>query len=296
MLREVRFGKIVFIPGPGEGRYPFCNSLLIDDKVRAVIDPGSDEGWLRRLQEKGPVRAVIQSHYHEDHGSFGYLFPTAELCVHKSEASCYRDIDKVLEFYGLRGTEYEDVWRNILLQRFNYRARKPTCEFQDGDLMQFGETTLRVIHTPGHSIGHSCFYFPDEGVLYLGDLDMTKFGPWYGDRVSDIDSTIESVRKLMTVPARFFVSAHETGVIEGDLRELAEEYIAVIEEREKKLLAFLDRPRTLDEIVGQWIVYKRPREPRHFFEFGERALMKKHIERLEKRGLLRQQRMRYSLV
>jgi len=57
-------------------------------------------------------------------------------------------------------------------------------------------------------------------------------------------------------------------VIEGDIKALAEEYIAVIEEREKKLLAFLDRPRTLDEIVGQWIVYKRPREPRHFLNSG----------------------------
>jgi len=267
-LQEIRFGKIVFIPGPGGGRYPFCNSLYIDDEVRAVIDPGSDEGQLRMLQEKGPVRTVIQSHYHEDHGSFGCLFPNAELCVHKSETPCYQDIDKVLEYYGLRGTEYEDVWRNLLLRRFNYKVRKPTCELQDGDLVRFGETTMHVIHAPGHSIGHCCFYFPDEGVLYLGDLDMTRFGPWYGDRVSDIDSTIESVRKLMNIPARFFVSAHETGVIEGDIKALAEEYIAVIEEREKKLLAFLDRPRTLDEIVGQWIVYKRPREPRHFLNSG----------------------------
>ena len=42
--------------------------------------------------------------------------------------------------------------------------------------------------------------------------------------------------------------------------------------------------RTLDDIAEACIVYGRPREPRAFFEFGERALMKKHLERLEKNG------------
>jgi len=40
----------------------------------------------------------------------------------------------------------------------------------------------------------------------------------------------------------------------------------------------------MDEIVGAWIVYGRPREPEAFFEFGERAIMKKHLERLKKNG------------
>jgi choline kinase len=48
----------------------------------------------------------------------------------------------------------------------------------------------------------------------------------------------------------------------------------------------LDEPRTLEDIVGAWITYGRPREPKAFFEFGERALMKKHLERLINQGLV----------
>ena len=38
------------------------------------------------------------------------------------------------------------------------------------------------------------------------------------------------------------------------------------------------------EIVAQCIVYRKPREPRAFFEWGEQAIMGKHLERLMKSG------------
>jgi len=67
----------------------------------------------------------------------------------------------------------------------------------------------------------------------------------------------------------------------------------VITERENKLLALLDRPRTLDEIVNSWIIYGRPREPKAFFAFGERVHMIKHLEHLQKRGIILSENGRY---
>jgi len=242
------------------------------------------------------VDRVINSHYHEDHTSCNFLFPDAALYVHKAEALCYQSMQHFLDCYGLLGTEYEQVWRNIFINDFHYREREPAVGFQDGDRILFGKTTLEVIHTPGHSSGHCSFYFPEEGLVFLGDLDMTRFGPWYGDRVSDIDETIESIRRLQRLPARVFVSAHEAGIIEGDLNSAAEAYLAVIEERERNLVRYLAEPRTLDEIVCQWMIYKKPREPRHFFDFCERALTKKHLERLERKKRLKKDGDKYVLI
>lgn len=288
-----RFGCLVFIPGPGKGRYPHCNSLYVDAGSKAVIDPGSDEKVLRRIGEREKIDWIVNSHYHEDHVRFNFLFPDAGLCVHPHETPCYRSVRNLLDYYGLIGTEYEQVWQDLIVRHFHYRERIPSREMRDGDVLDFGGTAMQVIHTPGHSIGHCSFYFPEEGLLYLGDLDMTSFGPWYGDRVSDIDDTIASVRKLMGIPARFYVSSHETGVMEGDISPKAEAYLAVIAEREEKLLRFLKEPRTLEEMVNQWIVYRKPREPKYFFEFGERALIKKHLERLEKKKMLKRDGNRY---
>ena len=62
------------------------------------------------------------------------------------------------------------------------------------------------------------------------------------------------------------------------------------------MLTFLEKPRTLGEIVDQWIVYKKPREPRNFFEFGEREMIKKHLDRLIKNEIVSAEENRYSLV
>ncbi|MDO9558696.1 MAG: hypothetical protein Q7I89_03325, partial [Syntrophales bacterium] len=64
------------------------------------------------------------------------------------------------------------------------------------------------------------------------------------------------------------------------------QYAQVIDDREGKLMQALDRPNTLEEIVNLHLIYGRPREPREFFEFCERALITKHIERLEQRGMV----------
>lgn len=290
-----KFGCISFIPGPRDGRYPSCNSLFIDDELKAVIDPGSDEKELLKISSLKPG-LVINSHYHEDHRTYLNMFSDSGLLIHAAELPCYISINSLLDYYGLLGRRHEQAWREVLVNQFNYRERVPTGEISDGELIDFGATQLRVIHTPGHSPGHCCFHFPREGILFLGDLDMTSFGPWYGDRVSDIDQTIESVQRIQEIEAQIYISSHAP-VIRGDISQLARAYISVIERREERLIEYLFRPRTLDEIVEQWICYGKYREPDYFFEFGERSLMKKHLERLEKHGIAEHSEDgRYSLI
>ncbi|MBW2631034.1 MAG: MBL fold metallo-hydrolase [Deltaproteobacteria bacterium] len=283
-MDEIKFGCLTFIQGQKGGKYPFCNSLFIDDREKVIIDPGSGENLLKKLNMRKEINIIVNSHYHEDHTSFNYLFPEAKLYVPKDEAPCFRSLEKLLDFYGLLGTNLEHKWRDIFVNYFHYRERIPNLEFRDGDLLNFGDTTLQIIHTPGHTIGHSSFFFPEEKVLFMGDLDLTAFGPWYGDRVSDIDQTMVSLHKLLTIPARIFITSHEAGIIEGDITKRVEAYLGIIDQREDTLLNFLEKPRTLDEIVNQWIIYKKPREPREFFEPGERGMIKKHLDRLIKKG------------
>lgn len=290
-----KFARMTFIPGPRDGRYPACNSLFIDDEIKAVIDPGSDKSEMSKLSLLKPDM-VIGSHYHEDHRTYLNMFADSALVVHGAELPCYLSINSFLDYYGLLGRRHEQAWRDLAVKQFNYRERAPDREIADGDLLDFGATQLRVVHTPGHSPGHCCFHFPGEGILFLSDLDMTSFGPWYGDRVSDIDQTIESIRRILEIDAHIYISSHAP-VIRGDISRLAQAYIGVIEKREQRLLDYLSEPRTLDEIVGQWICYGKYREPDYFFEFGERSLMKKHLERLEKHGIARfAEDGRYALI
>ena len=47
---------------------------------------------------------------------------------------------------------------------------EPQIILRDGDCLDPGGREIRVVHTPGHSPGHCCFYEPDRQYMYTGDL------------------------------------------------------------------------------------------------------------------------------
>lgn len=283
-----KFGRIMFIPGHNGARYPYCNSLFIDDDIKVIIDPGSDEMLLKDLNSSNDVKITLMSHYHEDHQSFNNIFKNSQIWVHEYEAPCYRSLSVLMDYYGLNDSDHREEWRDLLVNRYNYIERFPNHEFKHGECLYFGKTRLQIIHTPGHSIGHCSFYFPDEGILFLSDYDLTSFGPWYGDRSSDIDQTISSMEYLLRIPADIYITSHEMGIIKGPIYDLAEQFLNTINQREKSLIEILKKnPMTMEEIVSRWIIYGRERSPKFFFEFGERGMIRKHLERLVNAGSVR---------
>ena len=169
--------------------------------------------------------------------------------------------------------------------------------FQAGEIIELGACSVEIIHTPGHTPGHLAFFFREPGVLFMGDYDLTRFGPWYGDRDSSIDDVIASMERLRRVEARVWLTSHGEGCFESPPGELFDRYLAVIDEREGKLLDFLGGgPRSMDDIAAQHIVYRKPREPRAFFDWGERALMGKHLDRLLRAGRVANDEGRYRLL
>ena len=54
----------------------------------------------------------------------------------------------------------------------NYRIFQgvPQKILHDGDRLDLGGRQIQVVHTPGHSPGHCCFYEPERGYLFSGDL------------------------------------------------------------------------------------------------------------------------------
>ena len=277
-MEEKHFGPVWFIPGVNKGRYPYCNSVYVEG-AGVLIDPASDRERLAALGRGPGVRTVWLSHWHEDHFMHLDLFEETPFCINEDETPPLTDPEIFMDWYGL-APEHRDWWRKALVEQFHYRPRRPAQTFAGNETIALGEVEVEVIHTPGHTPGHLSFFFKQPRVLFMGDYDLTPFGPWYGDRDSSIEDTIASVARLREVPAKVWLAGHEDGVFEEYPGEKFDRYLAAIDERERKLVDFIRAPRTLDEIVNQWIVYRKPREPKAFFEYGERALMTIHLERL----------------
>jgi len=283
-MEDRTFGPIRFLAGENRGRYPFCHSLYIEgDGV--LIDPASSRERLLRLRAEEEVKMIWLSHWHEDHFMHLDLFDDLPLWVSLEDAPPLADLDVLMTWYELNEEE-KQVWGPLLLEQFHFRPRKPVRYLVDGELIHLGGLSVEVIATPGHTPGHLSFFFREPSVLFAGDYDLTRFGPWYGDLFSDIDETRASIERLRDVPAHVVLTGHETGVFLDPPEELWRQYASVIAEREKKLLTLLEKPRTLEEIVAACIIYGRARAPKAFFTFGERVHMTKHLEHLQKRGVV----------
>ena len=212
------------------------------------------------------------------------LFDDLPLSIALEDTPPLGNLDLFMDAYGMDSQGDREYWTEVLQEQFHFRPRTPAKVLRGGERIPLDGTTVEVVATPGHTPGHTSFLFLEEGILLLGDYDLTPFGPWYGDVDSSIEGTIASVERLRHIPARIWLASHEMGVFTEEPGERWEHYIRVIHEREKRLLARLEEPCTLQEIVNTWIVYGRPREPKAFYAFGEQAIMAKHLEKLVKEG------------
>ncbi len=293
-MKERHFGPVWFIPGENRGKYPYCHSVFIPD-AGILIDPASDRGRLERLREENTVREIWLSHWHEDHFMHLDLFDDLPLAISAPDTQPLSDLDALLDAYGL-DEDFREYWVPLYKDLFHFRPRIPSRILEPGEIVACDSLTIQVISAPGHTPGHLAFYFQEPEVLFLGDYDLTSFGPWYGDVHSSMSSTIESVRRLQKIPAKVWLTSHETGVFENDPDQIWDKYLQVIQLREEKLLHLLGEPRSMEEIIDACIIYRKKREPRAFFEFGERAHMRKHLEKLTQEGRVVLEKGKYHLL
>lgn len=148
--------------------------LLIGKNNALLIDTGLGIGNIKKEVEKLtslPI-IVVTTHVHWDHIGGHALFDT--IYVYKDEVNWLKNgIDIPLHV----------VKNNIMREPFtkkppiefnidNYKiySGKPDKILKDNDIIDIGERKVKIIHTPGHSPGHICFFEEDRGYLYTGDL------------------------------------------------------------------------------------------------------------------------------
>ncbi|MHA1298959.1 MAG: MBL fold metallo-hydrolase [Candidatus Helarchaeota archaeon] len=273
--------KIFFIEGKNHGRYTFSNSLFIKDDKKLIIDTGVGKSILRKIRKNHLINdeiIILHSHCHEDHIFGNHIFKQKKIGIHHSEAYILRDIKKLTALYGSDDPKFDEMNENFYAV-FDLRNYDVDIEFEDGHVFELGDTKLQVIHTPGHSGGHCSFYEPNEKIIFLGDIDLSSFGPWYGDISSNVTDFINSINKIIQINPKIAVSSHKGVYQEGIIEEL-KKFLDKIYEREEQILEFLKSKHTLNEIVKKAFIYGKIPEPYEMFEICEMIMVKLHLERL----------------
>ena len=288
---------IFYIEGANGGRYPDCHSLFIKDNISVIIDPACREEVMQEIASGPAVDIILNTHYHEDHRVFNYEFSNARLCVHELDAHGYGSLeDFIAGFAVVNNPNLKELWTAFMLDSCKYRPYHVDETFTDGFEIDLGNTLLQVIHTPGHSAGHCCFFFPHEGVAYLGDMDLTSFGPWYASRNSNIDEFLSSIDKIRNLRPRVVITSHGDGLITENVDARLKAYGDIIHRRDDMILEFLIQPHTLEEILDLEIIYRRKQKaPDAFFYWDDRWMIEMHLERLVGNGEIKRHDKNYSI-
>lgn len=145
----------------------------------AVIDPGVAAPPLAALRDMGGrLTHILNTHHHIDHVGGNLEIQRQTGCVIAGPAAESEKIPGLQQ--GLRG----------------------------GDTLQVCGETASILATPGHTLGHICWWFPASGILFCGD---TLFALGCG-RLSEGTPEMmwDSLRALRTVPDHTLLyCAHE---------------------------------------------------------------------------------------
>jgi glyoxylase-like metal-dependent hydrolase (beta-lactamase superfamily II) len=174
-----------------------CYVVSCKDTLQAaIIDPGFQsptdaEDIISYIVTNGlELKFIINTHGHPDHTCGNQTLKDrfrVPICIHQDDAYMLGETGKETARY------------------FGFDTVSPAADIllHEGSYIKFGDVTLRVIHTPGHSFGSIVLLGETEiftgDTLFAGSIGRTDF-PASSDREMQL-----SLRKLLSLPDYFVV-------------------------------------------------------------------------------------------
>ncbi len=197
--------------------------LVCGSKRAVLIDTGLGVANIKKVVNgltSLPVTAVT-THVHWDHiGGHKYF---SDIAVYEAERDWLAvkfpiSLQAVKKNLTCRPCQFPGDFDPESYQIFQ---GVPQRILHDGDILDLGNRRLTVLHTPGHSPGHCCFYEADRQYLYSGDLlylgCLDAFYP-----TTDPQLFWQSVKRVKPLEIRRILPGHHTLSVPVSLKEEVE--------------------------------------------------------------------------
>lgn len=214
-------------PNPGRMTGPGTNTYLVGEPGHwIVIDPGPDEpAHIERIAAfvQDGLRTIVCTHGHPDHA------PGARPLQQRTGAPIAGRPS---------GPAFNPAWSFV-----------PDTMLEDGARLQAGDSTLRVLHTPGHAAHHICLLLEEDGLLFSGDHILGGSTTVIDPPDGDMRAYVASLQRLAAEPLEYILPAHGHVIARGktEIARLIAHRLA----REARVVDALERlgGGNLDELV-----------------------------------------------
>ncbi len=283
-----RFGAVTVHFGGRQGKYPDGNQVIVQGgDVRVAFDTPLVSNRIGAAFDG--VDLVVLGHVHEDHMAGLHRVPRVPVQVHEADLAACRSWDGLSRHYGYP-PQVLAAMKPMLEADFHYHPRPDATGYADGASWDLGGgVRVRAHHMPGHTSGHCVLLEESEGVAFIGDIDLSGFGPYYGDATSSLAQFRRTLKAVARLEAKVWITSHHKGAVTDRaefLRELAR-FAARIDERGDQLCAMLaQRPHSLDALMKRRLLY-----PAHatlpYIDCAERNTIRMHLDELLAQGRVR---------
>jgi len=184
--------------------------LLIGSERSLLIDTGLG---ISNIHEQvtcltdNPVTAAA-THIHWDHIGGHEYFP--DFYAHEDELNWLNgEFPLTMEQIKEMVVDRCDPPEGYDVEKYKFFQGSPTRVLKDNDIIDIGGRCIKIMHTPGHSPGHICFWEKERGYIFTGDLVYkdTLFA-YYPS--TDPEAYLKSLERLSELPANRVFPAHHS--------------------------------------------------------------------------------------
>ncbi|WP_035236501.1 MBL fold metallo-hydrolase [Desulfobacter vibrioformis] len=191
--------------------------LLNGSEYSLLIDTGlgicNIYDQVEKLTDK-PVIAIA-THIHWDHIGGHKFFPN--FYAHKNELNWLSgEFPLTIEQIRDMVVDRCDLPAGFDVKNYEFFQGKPTKVLQNNEIINIGGRFVQIVHTPGHSPGHMCFWEKENGYLFTGDLVYkdTLFAYFPS---TDPEAYLSSLEQVSMLPVKRVFPAHHTLNIQPEI-------------------------------------------------------------------------------
>lgn len=291
--------RIHVIHGNNRGRSPFCNAFLVLDTVNMLFDTGCGLDIIEKLLAEVRIDRVFVSHSHLDHTAGCRLLQErgSEIMVPAEDSDTIATAELLAQRFV--GDGLFTTWMDTYPALTGFQDFTVTGTFSHEQEFSSGHTSFVALYTPGHLNDHYCFWSPDEKILMGFDIDLSPFGPWYGNPECDIDLFRDSINQVMAMPMEIYLSAHARPLKNPYITKRLQAFASFFDERDRMILELLEDAPTMgiEDLVRVSPFYDADHAclSDELLWFGEEQMIRKHLTGLKEKGLLMEEGERYGI-